>query len=513
MPSPMHGHTPPYRLPSNIVYFHDWRYVNHGGLSWVDDDGANPGLWTRDLPERMHYRWHDMPQGIRLRAQAARKSEPVLTPEQANAVFLFGGNLIHDDGTYRLWYENWPEEGIDDPNMGHGNYVRYAESDDGETWRLPGVGLIEHRGSTRNNIVYGAMLTQTGYHGGSVFKDPSAPPAERYKGVNLGDMTPDMRERYLRDRSDEFDPRIGDRGTAVFGSVSPDGIHWTPIDEPFVAQNSDTHNVGLYDEVRGKYVLYCRSWFYQRRTIGRTESDDFRRFPLPEECFWPGPRMAPHDLWYTQSTNRMPGAPDYWVMFPMRWSLPTDQFTWHVATSPDGMVWDLVPGPDGDTSGPVCVPGEPGSWDAGVVAPGLGLVELPGDRMGVLYSGSPVPHKHPRKPPLGKLAWAWWPKGRLVALEAENEGSFALWQLQFDGRTARVNVTTPPAGWLRAEACDQRGVPLPGRSFDDCDPITGDVLDQPITWQGESDLGHAEGAPVVLRFRLRAAKLYSVRFA
>ena len=30
MPSPMHGCRPPYRLLSNIVYFHDWRYVNHG---------------------------------------------------------------------------------------------------------------------------------------------------------------------------------------------------------------------------------------------------------------------------------------------------------------------------------------------------------------------------------------------------------------------------------------------------------------------------------------------------
>ena len=298
----------------------------------------------------------------------------------------------------------------------------------------------------------------------------------------------------------------------MFGSHSPDGIHWTPIRDPLVVQNSDTHNVCLYDDARGKYVYYCRSWFYNRRTIGRSETSDFRRFPIPEELLWPGARMAPHDLWYTQSTNRMPGAPDYWVMFPMRWSLPTDTFTFHLATSPDGVVWDLVPaGPNGE-DGPVCEPGAPGAWDQGVVSPGLGLVNLPGDRIGLLYAGSPVPHKHARKPPLGALAWAWWPTGRLVALEAAAEGSFALWPLHATGRTARVNVVAPPAGYVVAEACKEDGTTLPGRSFAECDPIAGEVLDQPLSWGGQSDLGHAQDEPVILRFKMRAAKLYSVRF-
>jgi len=33
-----------------------------------------------------------------------------------------------------------------------------------------------------------------------------------------------------------------------------------------------------------------------------------------------------------------------------------------------------------------------------------------------------------------------------------------------------------------------------------------------VTWGGQSDLGHADGEPVVLRFRMRAAHLYSVAF-
>jgi hypothetical protein len=448
-----------------------------------------------------------MPQGLRIVAEPARKTEPVLTPDAARAVFLFGGSVIREDGVYRLWYESWPENQIGNPDMGENNVLRYAESDYGDTWVMPNID------DSGENIVYGAHKSGTGYHGGCVFIDPSAPPNERYKGINLGHATPEMWKRLLDERPDEIDPRIGENSrTAIFGSTSPDGLHWTSVGEPLVAQNSDTHNVCLYDAERGRYVMYCRSWFFNRRTVGRAESSNFHRFPLPEELHWPGARMAPHDLWYTQSTNRMPGAPDYWVMFPMRWSLLDDSFSFHVATSPDGNVWDLIPtGPDGK-DGPVCEPGEPGTWDGGVVAPGLGLVELPDRRVGVLYSGSPVPHKHPRKPPLGKLGWAWWPAGRIVALVADTEGSFATWPIQFEGRTARVNVKTAPAGWLRAEVADSRGKPIPGRTFDDCDPISGDELNKLLTWHGERDLGHQEDAPVTLRIRLRSGRLYSVQF-
>ena len=511
MPSPLHGLHAPYTLPSNIVYFHDWRYVYPGGYAWRAEEGPTPGLFTRDPIPPMRYDFVEMPLGVRLVAQKAMKSEPVLTPEAAKAIFLFGGSLIHDEGVYRLWYECWPEEGIGTRNMGVRNFVRYAESDDGVSWRVPNVGAIEYQGSRENNVVYGAMLTgEVGYHGGCVFKDAAASAAQRYKAFHLGDIPAPLWEEYRKKRPGEIDPFMR-HPCGLFGAASPDGLHWTPIREPLVAQNSDTHNICEYDVVRGRYVAYCRSWFFDRRTIGRMETDDFRRFPLPEELFWPNAMMAPYDVWYSQPKTMMPGTTDYHVMFPMRWSLPTDGFTFHLATSPDGIVWGFVPGPDG-TNAPVCEPGPAGSWDAGVVTPGLGLVELPGDRIGILYSGSPVSHKHPRRPPLGKLAWAWWPKGRLVALEAPLEGSFALHALRVDGRTVWLNVRTRFAGYVQVEAWGADGKSLPGRSFADCDRIGGDYLDRLVTWHGESDLGHAEGSAVSLRFRMRSAELFSVRF-
>ncbi len=39
---------PPYELSSNIVYFHDWRYVNHGSYRWTNDKvDPLPETWSR----------------------------------------------------------------------------------------------------------------------------------------------------------------------------------------------------------------------------------------------------------------------------------------------------------------------------------------------------------------------------------------------------------------------------------------------------------------------------------
>ena len=50
MISPIRNQRPPYKLPSNIIYFHDWRYVHHGSHStgWRDAEGQWLRIWTND---------------------------------------------------------------------------------------------------------------------------------------------------------------------------------------------------------------------------------------------------------------------------------------------------------------------------------------------------------------------------------------------------------------------------------------------------------------------------------
>jgi hypothetical protein len=502
MISPLQGQAPPYRLPSNIIYFHDWRYVSHGYFGWRDAEGKGYPMWGLDPVPTLYHNFHDIPVGLELIAQKASKTEPFLTPEKTDEIFLFAGTVFQDEGKYRLWYDCWPKEHIGRPDMGDCNFVRYAESDNGFDWKFPAMNLLERNGSKANNCVYGPPFCgPPGYHGGCVFKDPSGSAQERYKMFYLGRPSEEEKEAYLRRRPADMDVRAT---WALYGAVSPDGLHWTHIPEILVFVNSDTQNTCEYDPVVGQYVAYVRSWFFYRRSIGRMATTDYRKFPIHEEVFWPDARMKPYELWYTSGKTKMPGTTDYHVMFPMCWTLTEDKFDFRLATSPDNVVWSLMPG------GPVCEPGEAGSWDGGVAAPGNGLVSLPGDRMGVLLLGSRVPHKHPRRPPLGAIGWATWPKGRLVALKAAVEGSFMTWPILFEGRTVHVNFKTSLAGFIKIEVLGPENKVL--RSFDDCDPLSGSELDRTVTWKGQSDLGHTDDIPVTLRFRMQNAEIYSVEF-
>ena len=506
MQSPLHEISAPYKLASNVVYFHDWRYVNPGGFSWIGLDGQDVAMFGTDPAPPMRYEYRDMPLGLELKAVPAHTTEPVIRAE-GTEVLLHGGNLLHDGGRYRLWYRCYHLQ----PGAGEsGSYLlRYAESDDGIEWRHPKIGLVEYDGSRDNDIVYGGPNSpDPRFYNGNVFMDPSAPAAEHYKLFYLSRVP-----RKLFDDSDYDIPvetvvyrRDENLVSALLGAVSPDGLKWSPIPEPLLFQRSDTQNICYYDAATGKYVAYIRSRVFGRRTIGRSESDDFRRFSLPEVVFWPDAMQAPFDTWYYNGKNMMPGTTDYHIMFPTRWSLKDDRFEFDLAASPDGIIWGFVPG------GPVRQPGGAGSWDAGLIEPGCGMAYLPDERMGMLAYGSPLPHKHPRRPPLGALGWTWWEKDRLVALKASSDASFALHPLTFDGRSVQLNFRTRPSGFVSVEALGPDGAVLPGRSFSDCDMLSGDQLAHVVSWRGKTDLGHADGSPVILRFRLRTAELFAVRF-
>ena len=523
--SHLHGLHPPYDLVDGIVYFHDWRYVAQGEIVWEDEQGNRPPLMSLDPQRPVRFGTADMPVGIKIVPQKATKSEPVITVEQSKEPFLgvFGGTLLRDGGVYRFWYFGRTRASLEADTVagrtGRGDYiasapvawksyVRYAESDDGVNWRFPHVGLHEDdNGDKDNNIVFDRGWGRV-YGPGNVFIDQSAPPNERYKMVYMDAVDDHGLEEFRRERPDAVDPGaiVPGGAYALCGAVSPDGLSWTALPAPLLLQFTDTTQVCEYDPIRRTYVAYIRSWLFNRRTIGRCETGDFGRFPLPQELFWPDPTMEPHEIWYSNAKTRMPGTQTYHLMLPVCWNLLKDRFEVRLAASPDNVVWNLLP------AEPVLEVGQPGTWDSGTVWSCQELVELPDQRLGMLYGGSPVPHKHPRVPPLGSVAWASWPKGRLVALHASELGSFSLWPLKVKGSNVYLNFKTPITGFIEVEVSDEEGQPVAGRSFDDCDRMTGDELDRQVTWHGETDIGMPEHGPVQLRFRMASADLFSVRF-
>lgn len=75
-----------------------------------------------------------------------------------------------------------------------------------------------------------------------------------------------------------------------------------------------------------------------------------------------------------------------------------------------------------------------------------------------------------------------------------------------------LNFSASAAGSIKCEIQDESGKPIPGYSLAECDEILGDSLNQPVHWNGVSELKPLAGKPVRLRFLLKDADLYSLRF-
>ena len=75
-----------------------------------------------------------------------------------------------------------------------------------------------------------------------------------------------------------------------------------------------------------------------------------------------------------------------------------------------------------------------------------------------------------------------------------------------------MNYATSAAGGVRVEVQDENGSPLPGYALGDCPEIIGDEIARIVSWKIGSNVSALAGRPVRLRFAMRDADLYSIRF-
>jgi hypothetical protein len=512
---PMSGIVPPLTPPSNTLYFFDWRYVAHGGLRWLTSEKNTVALQPAPTPlPPMHADAEDLPKGIRIETiPGALDAEPMLRAAELEEDVFFGGSVVRDGGVYRMFYESLkPDAGKDAHAQSHAKVIRVLESLDGYTWRTPEFDLVAVGGSTRNNAVFDPGWV--GCQGACVFVDDYGPAAERYKMIFLGLVNEAEAARYLERWPDDADPKglysYGERmklrermSLGLRGAVSPDGLHWRSLDDPLLIQYSDTNQACAYNPFIKKYVVYPRTWYYDKRAVGRAVSDDFRHFTHLQQVLWPDPGMRPTDTWYTPGYTVMPDAPEYHLLLATRWSQVDDTLLPVLHSSAEGTLWHRVPGR------PMIDLGKPGSWHAcgGIAGP---LMELPGDRVGSLIGGWHVPHKYPRATPgFGQCGWATWQRGRLAALRADADAEFYMIPLQVHGRKMILNCRTKRSGHIAVGVLGKEWRRTPAV----CDLITGDHLDKVVTWGGETDMKHTEGEAVIVSIKMRAADLYSIRFA
>ncbi len=507
----------PYSLAGKRLAFTTWLYVRLFAFGWVDDQGKNV-MVAGDLgPDEAHFVRSEGPYGIRFKVHPAARSQPLLEverPWESGGVQL--GTVLQEGGRYRAW----GQAGWGDLHTRGKPYFCYYESEDGLHWQRPACGVFPIDGDVQHNVL--------DTRGGTVFMDPSAPPAERYKWISERMFSQEVYEAYRA----RYPAEIDSRAVAVHrnfyfgvqGAVSPDGLRWSVLPQPLAMMHSDTQIVAYYDPALQRYVGYFREWMNAlqggpnpdphpmrwqaigRRSIGRAETADFRHFPLSALLLAPHPGLRPSQVFYTNCRTSLPGAADQHLMFPAVWDHATDSTEIHFASSHDGRAWSFF------SNDPLLCTAPFGQWDGGCIFASPNLVELPNGDFALPYTGYNVPHKYPRQQATRACAYALWPKGRLVGLEAPERGAFSTVAVLAPGRRLRANVLTARAGCLQVEAARLSGETIPGREFENSIPLRGDCHGAPVLWQEHDDLGVEVGEAVMLRFRLEAGCLYFLDF-
>ncbi|MSU37310.1 MAG: hypothetical protein EXS36_19880, partial [Pedosphaera sp.] len=157
-------------------------------------------------------------------------------------------SILEYEGKFKLWYN------CSDPQSGlKQSYLCYAESTDGLIWNRPQLGLFEFQGSRANNIL---MLVRR--NGATVFIDPKAPPAERYKLLAKMNASAGL---------------PGPEGDGMYIYHSPDGLRWKLHPLRVLPWTTDTTNQVFYDRRIDCYVGYIRLWDPLRK-VGRIETEN-----------------------------------------------------------------------------------------------------------------------------------------------------------------------------------------------------------------------------------------------
>ena len=341
------------------------------------------------------------------------------------------------------------------------------------------------------------------------FVDPHGPAEERYKGHlqcpragRRRGAVAAYQKVHPRNRHVSQGP---DYIYCLFGLISPDGIQWKSLPEPLLIHKGDTDNTVYYDEWLQRYVLYTRLTCGSiAASIARAESDDFRRWSPVEPLVArepPGPVLV----------RRLHECPQRLIpacrntTSCSRWSTAAIRSPRRFTST---RAWTASFGIESRRTRA----GRKRAIRLGRQVRGCQQEPRAAgqDRVAIPYGARAIPTSTlaGRAWITSKSGWAWWPKGRLVGLAADDEGEFHTLDIPVSGGQLRINAKVRSGGQIRV------GIDGPAaRSAADCDPITGDHLAHPVTWRGDAKCGVTLGSTVRLHLQLRAAELFGLKWS
>jgi hypothetical protein len=465
-----------------------------------------------------------------------RGLEPGSTgPWDGETTTIYGSVLV-EDGLFRMWYTG-QSAAVSHGQMPDRFCSFYAESDDGINWRKPDLGITGQNRYPGNNL-----LTLPGPCMGVV-------PALPASGVKYLAAVIKLNLPPEEDITDVPENPPGVSGTCIYGS--DDGLHWRFL--AHVVTHGDCCCF-IVDPARERYVLYNKvgavHGLISRRSFIGLESRDGIHWEGYEgvrkwrECFvaddyddliaqqrgfleaeYYGLSVYPAgELYVSVETLFTVGSP-----LVQRFAQnPNGLCHLRLGFSHDGMHWRHPRGRP-----PWMELGAPGEQDAGFVAHANTFTEH-GDDLLLYYGGGHYDHGWcintdftlNRDIPLSDHADQY--HVMLARIKRDRFGSLAAsYRARFDvepelpGEELFINARCPN-GSVRVAIAGPEGVyhgalrkgeSLPGFSFDDCIPFTGDSVRAPIRFRDASIRDLPRDRHVVVRFEVTRGEVFGYEWA
>lgn len=404
--------------------------------------------------------------------------------------------VLKDGGLFCMYYRGLSATGGDNTTN---EVTCYAESRDGITWSKPKLGLFEVRGTRDNNVVLAKAPPFSSNFAPFLDTRPGVAAAERFKAL------------------------AGSGKSGLVAFVSGDGLHWKRLrDKPVLSQGAfDSQNVAFWSATENCYAAYFRTWtgrgFAGFRTISRATSTNFLDWSDSVEMAFGD---TPREHLYTSQTHPYFRAPHIYLATPMRFE-PGRK----VLTDEQALALGVAKGYAGDCADAVLMSSRGGNRysrlfmeafirpgpDAGNWASRAGLAAL-----GMVPTGpaeiSIYKQAHYAQPSAHLVRYALRTDGFISVRAPYRGGEMVTKPLTFSGRELVLNLATSAAGSVRVELQDAAGGALAGFGLADAREEIGDEIEHVVHWQKGSDVSGLAGKAVRLRFVMKDADIYSLRF-
>lgn len=455
----------------------------------------------------------DRLEGTRLELHRPRPAGVVIrpdTPWEKNARYAdppygWGRLVIKDADRYVMYYQVVSQ-------------INYAESLDGIHWKKPILGLIQVQGNRNNNGI--------GTTDGVPFFDAATQPAAMAFLDTRPDVPADERYKVIW-------PNQGHPWNETWAWVSADGKLFRKLQDKPIIRIDNTATRSCFDggwsifwsEHEQRYVIYTRRKVFNKqgqehRGTCRMTSKNFVDWSDPEPMTYGQFGEFPPENIHTDRTRPYFRAPHIYISLAARLmearGTPTEEQARRMSVvnkygmRPCETVLMTTRGNNRfDTT-----------FREAFVRPGIkrddwlwmsnytmeSVVPTSDEEMSLYV------HRHVGNP-------AWYFERMVLRTDGFASinapfagGEMVTKPLLFSGRELVINYSTGAAGSVRVEIQNTDGQPVPGFSQEESREIFGDEIERVVQWQSGSDVNKLAGLPVRLRFIMKDADLYSLRF-